>query len=267
MAEVLLQVENLHVDLGRGPVLQNVFLQVRSGDFLGLVGPNGSGKTTLLKAVLGLVRPQQGEVRLFGQEPGRFLQWGRIGYLSQQVSNFNRDFPATVEEIVRAHPGPGILRGRINKGMVDEALEEVGLREHRRHLLGRLSGGQQQKAFLARLLVGNPEMLILDEPTNGLDPEGKDSFFDLLSRLNRSRGVTVLLVTHDLAAVARLAQRVVYLEHGHLHEQIPWRLQALAEAATYPCLTCSSRQRLQAAGDEESGRSGTEARGPGERGP
>ncbi len=253
-----MQVENLQVDLGRGPILQNVYFQVQAGDFLGLVGANGSGKTTLLKTVLGLVRPQQGEVRLFGQDLGRFQEWGRIGYLSQQVSNFNRDFPATVEEIVRAHPGLGNWKGGHRARRVEEALEAAGLRDQRRHLLGRLSGGQQQRAFLARLLVGKPELLILDEPTNGLDAEGKESFFELLAHLNRSRGVTVLLVTHDLAAVARLAHRVVYLEHGHLHEQVPRRLQALAEAATYPCLTCGARKRLQATVDQGNGGPGAQ---------
>lgn len=244
------QVENISFSYNGQPVLNRVNLTVNQGDYLGVVGANGAGKSTLVRVMLGLLRPQTGTVRLFGKKISEFRDWGRIGYLSQKVGAFNRDFPATVEEIVRANPalrrGGKLLSRQEELAAVNEALAAVGLAEKRGVLLGRLSGGQQQRAFLARVLVARPELVFLDEPTTGIDPEAREEFYDLLLDLNRSRNMTVVLVTHDIAAVASRATRIVYMVNGHPHEYRPEDLRRLTGQFLDQCMICNILRRSRA---------------------
>jgi zinc transport system ATP-binding protein len=196
--------------------LSDVSFRVESGDYIGVVGPNGSGKSTLVKALLGIAKCDEGEIKLFGTRLSDFNDWHKVGYLPQNLNLFNPIFPATVSEVV----GLGLLAGkkfprRMSSGdasSIEETLELMGIAELRRRLIGDLSGGQQQRVMLARALVNKPSLLILDEPTAALDPETRDRFYALLSEVNRLRGITIILVTHDSATVGSCASRLLYLD-------------------------------------------------------
>ncbi|WP_332690991.1 metal ABC transporter ATP-binding protein [Halalkalibacter lacteus] len=190
---------------GNQTVLEDVSLQINKGSFLGLVGPNGSGKSTLVKLLLGLLQPQTGEIRLFGQRISKFHQWGKIGFVSQKANSFNSGFPATVFEVVSMglYGKVGLLRflTKTHKQAIREAIDQVGMTDFMHKNIGELSGGQQQRVFIARALVSEPELLILDEPTVGVDVTSVRQFYDLLDRLNKEKEITLVLVTHDIGAM------------------------------------------------------------------
>ncbi len=205
------------------PVLIDIDLAIKEGDFLAIIGPNGSGKTTLVKVILGLLQPCAGRVELFGKAPAELPDRGRIGYVPQKATHIDPYFPASVEEVVGmaflADRAPGRLPAREGRERVLRALEAVGMEEFGRYPVGRLSGGQQQRVFIARALVTSPRILFLDEPTTGVDAETQASFYDMLDRLNRQEGLTIVLITHDIGivnkhvtSVACLNQRLAY--HG-----------------------------------------------------
>jgi len=197
-----------------GAVLEGVSLQVRRGDFLAILGPNGAGKTTLLKVILGLYKPQAGEVRLFGVDGAHFRERYRIGYVPQKAGAFG-DFPATVWEVVSAGriARAGLWRrlGASDKEEINRALGMLGITEIAHRPVRALSGGQRQRVAIARALAAGPELLLLDEAAEGLDAAGEEVFYGLLERLNREQGVSIVLVTHDIGAVSRRVKRVICL--------------------------------------------------------
>ena len=203
--EPIVDVEHVSFAYRDEPVLEDVTLTVRRGMFLGLVGPNGSGKTTLLRLILGLERPQAGRVRLFGEEVHRFRQWHRVGYVPQRVGAHLRGFPATVAEVVLTGRTArrGLLRrlGPEDRAKAYQALALVGLESLAGRPIGQLSGGQQQRVFIARALAGEPELLILDEPTVGVDAGSQAQFYAMLRQLRQELGLTVILVSHDIGAI------------------------------------------------------------------
>ncbi|WP_091741457.1 metal ABC transporter ATP-binding protein [Marininema mesophilum] len=220
--ETVLELKDIQFSYENQTVLEAINLSLKRGEFLGLVGPNGSGKSTLLKIALGSLRPDRGEVCLFGQSLRQFRDWSRLGYVSQKATSFNLGFPATVWEVVASglYGKLGLFR-RLNKKhgrLVDEVIEKVGLTAYARRNIGRLSGGQQQRAFIARALVSEPELLILDEPTVGVDAHSAEQFYQLLSHLNREQGLSLILVTHDVGAVTTYIDRVACLNRCiHFH--------------------------------------------------
>jgi zinc transport system ATP-binding protein len=205
------------------PVLWEVDLSIREGDFLAVIGPNGSGKTTLVKILLGLLRPSAGRVEILGKPVEEFSDWRAIGYVPQKATHFDPLFPASVEEVVGMALlsnsqilGPGRGRG---SALVLQALRKVGMESYRGSQIGRLSGGQQQRVFIARALVTGPRVLFLDEPTTGVDAETQGYFYDMLDHLNKDERITIVLITHDIGIVNRhvtqvacLNQKMVY--HG-----------------------------------------------------
>ena len=195
-------------------VLERVSLAVAPGDFLGIIGPNGSGKTTLVRLMLGLATPDTGRVRLFGVAPGAFRQWERLGYVPQRLV-IDGGVPATVDEVVATGLIPTLRPfrriGADGERRIEAALARVGMQAHRRGKIGALSAGQQQRVFIARALVSDPELLILDEPTASVDPEVQASFYGLLHDLNRDRGVTLILVSHDIGVVAKEVSKLACL--------------------------------------------------------
>lgn len=204
--DAVLALENITFSYGGQPVLEGVSLRLERGMFLGLIGPNGSGKTTLLKIALGLLRPERGTVRWFGRPLVRPGQFGsRVAYVPQLRQAYVRPFPVTVRELVAAGrvPRRGLLRplNRADREAVDQALAAVGMYDRRDARLSDLSGGQQQRAFIARALAADAEVLLLDEPTSGVDAAAQERFYDLLGRLQREMGRTLILVSHDLAAI------------------------------------------------------------------
>jgi zinc transport system ATP-binding protein len=207
-------IEGVAFGYGDVPVLDGINLTVEPGDFLGIIGPNGSGKTTLLRIMLGLLEPTRGSVRLFGHAPASFRQWGRLGYVPQRAM-LDPTLPATVHEVVATGLVPILgLFGRIRaaqKKRIDDVLSQVGMERHAGARIGTLSIGQQQRVLIARALVSKPELLILDEPTGGVDPEAQTSFYALLHHLNRERDVTLILVSHDIGVVAKEVTKLACL--------------------------------------------------------
>jgi zinc transport system ATP-binding protein len=190
---------------GGEPAVEDVSFQVHQGDFAAILGPNGSGKTTLLRLALGLLKPTRGSVELFGESSARFRDWSRVGYVPQRVEGMGTRFPATVEEIVEH----GLYRGfdpfaifrRHGRKEVLEALDVAGISHLRQRPIESLSVGQRQRALIARAIVGQPDLLFLDEPVSGVDAVGRDRFHELISTLNREHGMTVVLISHDIGAV------------------------------------------------------------------
>ncbi|WP_307340291.1 metal ABC transporter ATP-binding protein [Caldalkalibacillus uzonensis] len=220
-------------------VLEDVNLTMTRGDFLGLVGPNGSGKSTLIKIILGLLHSPTGEVKLFGQPISTFKDWSKVGYVSQKANSFNTGFPATVYEVVATglFGKMGLFRwiGKQEKEQIMHAIKLVGLEDLAHRNIGKLSGGQQQRTFIARALVSTPELLILDEPTVGVDADSVSRFFDLLEQLNQELGISLLLVSHDIGVITDKVKQVACLNkklffHGDPHEFVQNQDAILATA-------------------------------------
>jgi len=208
------ELEGVGVSYGEVRVLDAINLTVEPGDFLGIIGPNGSGKTTLLRVMLGLLEPQEGSVRLFGQPPAAFREWRRLGYVPQRAS-LDPSLPVTVQEVVASGlvASLSLLQriGRAQRARVTEALARVGMEAHAHARIGALSTGQQQRVLIARALVSDPELIVLDEPTGGVDPEAQTSFYAMLHHLNREREVTLVLVSHDIGVVAKEVTKLACL--------------------------------------------------------
>ncbi|MGP4080849.1 metal ABC transporter ATP-binding protein [Pseudalkalibacillus sp. R45] len=227
MKSSIVSIENVTFNYQERKVLENINLDVPEGSFLALLGPNGSGKSTLIKMILGLLPLQQGSIFLFGQNVKKFKNWPKIGYVSQKANSFNSGFPATVFEVVSmgifGKVGMFKFLKKHHKKRVHEAIEIVGLKDYTNQNIGELSGGQQQRAFIARALVSDPQLLILDEPTVGVDVSSVESFYELLRELNQQKGITLILVTHDIGPVTNLVTHVACLNkqlhfHGDTHE-------------------------------------------------
>ncbi|BFD24849.1 MAG: metal ABC transporter ATP-binding protein [Candidatus Parcubacteria bacterium] len=205
----IVSVKNLTFAYLTNPVLENVSFAIEAGDFVALAGPNGAGKTTLVRLLLGLNQGATGDIQLFGKPLAKFSDWSKIGYLPQRVNKFNPLFPATVSEVV----GLGFKkRGPKHKEAINRALEFLEIDNLHDRPVASLSGGQQQKVFLARALVNQPELLILDEPSSALDPESRHSFFSALKKLNQEQGVTIIMITHDSASAGDYAKKLLYLD-------------------------------------------------------
>lgn len=199
-------------------VLSDVSFSLARGSFTALVGPNGGGKTTLLKLLIGLQAPARGNIRLLGMSPEHARKAGRIGYVPQRIAQTALEFPATVEEVVRDGTTPASHRlcdCHVHSGAAAAAaaMEAIDIRHLRQRTLATLSGGERQKVFIARAVAAAPDVLLLDEPTTGVDAPSQKEFYAMLKRLNEERGVTILLVSHDIDAVSRSVHAVLCLNH------------------------------------------------------
>ncbi|QPV61724.1 metal ABC transporter ATP-binding protein [Halosimplex litoreum] len=211
-AEPIIDLADVTFGYTATPVVEDVSLAIDPGEYVAVVGPNGSGKSTLMQLMLGLLEPDAGTARLFGVDADRFDDGEQVGYVAQHASAA-KEMPITVREVVKmgrfAHVGFGRL-SEADWAIVDDALETVGMTAFADRRVTQLSGGQRQRAFIARALAGEADLLVLDEPTVGVDAESVDAFYDLLADLN-AEGITVLLIEHDLGAVVEHADRVVCL--------------------------------------------------------
>ena len=201
----VIEVEGVTIVRDGMRVVEEASFTVEEGDYVGVVGPNGGGKTSLVLGILGLLPLDQGAIRLFGRPVGTFRDWARVGYVSQDATAFDAAFPVTVRELV----GLGRLR-RETMGRplsaedwkhVDGAMELMDLTLLANRRVGHLSGGQKQRVFVAKAMVRDPDLLILDEPVTGVDHRTQEGFYGLLSRVNTERGTTILMISHDLATV------------------------------------------------------------------
>ena len=202
------QASRLSFSYGKRQVLEEGELTISPGQFIAIIGPNGGGKTTLLKLLLGFLRPTKGEILLFGKSPEKMRQ--KIGYVPQ-INRSDRDFPITVLELIML----GALWNRPSypSGTKEAALywiEELGLTLHRNHSFASLSGGLAQRALLARALISNPDLLLLDEPTASVDPRSKEFILEKLHSFRKKK--TVLLVTHDLSMITEKVDKVFCIQ-------------------------------------------------------
>jgi zinc transport system ATP-binding protein len=215
----------------QGPeVLSDVDLAIERAEFVAVAGPNGGGKTTLVRVALGLERPTGGQALLFGQPAHRFDRRETLGYLAQRAQ-LGLDAPATVREVVTAGrlPRAGLV-GRLRGGdreRVAEAIARVGLSQVADRPLQRLSGGQQQRAFIAKALAADPELLVLDEPTTGVDVEAQEALAALLERLHRELEVTILYISHEFGAIERFVERLVLVRREIVFDGPPGDLPGL----------------------------------------
>jgi len=225
----VLSVDGVSFAFGPQQVLDDVTMEMAPGEFTALVGPNGAGKSTLLRIVLGLLAPQTGRVELFGSSPRRLRDRWRLGYVPQRP-RLAPDLPATVEEVVAAgrlaKQGWWRRARPADREAVAHALESVALGGLRSQRVTELSGGQQQRVLIAKALVCEPELLILDEPIAGVDAQAQRLFRDSLVHLLREHGAAVLLVSHELGAVADDLDRVVVLRRRVVFDGKPGHLAA-----------------------------------------
>ncbi|UWG51727.1 ABC-type Mn/Zn transport system, ATPase component [Halalkaliarchaeum sp. AArc-CO] len=209
----LIAVENVSFGYTASPVVTDISFHVDPGEYVGIIGPNGSGKSTLLQLILGLHNPDEGSVRLFGHPAREFVERERVGYVAQDVTENTKQMPITVAEVVLMGRFPHTGFGRVgakDRELTRKALRTVGIEHLADRRITKLSGGQRQRAYIARALAGEADLLVLDEPTVGVDAESVDAFFDLLSDLN-DEGMTILLVEHDIGAVLEHTERVLCL--------------------------------------------------------
>ena len=197
------------------PAIEDINLTIFRGDFLAIIGPNGSGKTTLLKIIVGLLKPKKGQVYLFGHPVEEFRDWHKVAYIQQKATYFDPNFPISVEEVIETSLRSGKKTKEKSKrelrAEIEGILRLVGLEKEVKKPITRLSGGQQQRVLIARSLVTEPEILLLDEPTTGVDYLTQENFYDFLGELNQDRKLTIALVTHDYGIVNRHVNKVACL--------------------------------------------------------
>ena len=199
----LVSVQSVSYNYNSESVLENVSFDVEEGDFLGIIGPNGAGKTTLFHCMLGLLNSYSGKITILNQDIKKYKKiYRKIGYIPQKKS-IDQKFPLTVEELVSLS-----LPRNTSKNIVIEILKQVGLYKLENKTIGQLSGGQQQRVLIAKALVNNPIILMLDEPTNELDHKSQNDFYSLLKELNEKNKITIIWSSHDMDAVNKYANKV-----------------------------------------------------------
>lgn len=255
----VVEISQLTFAYSRNEVIQNLDLQIQQRDFVGIVGSNGAGKTTLLKMIVGLIQPTGGQIKLFGESLSRFKDWERIGYVPQ-TNSFNPLFPATVKEVVLSGLyGRKKLFKRLSKEdhhKCEEALRTMNIVDLADRKIGQLSGGQQQRAFLARALINRPDLLILDEPTVGIDRQTQESFIQLIRHMHEHHDITFIMVSHDMEmmqsylgskATYQAGKLNFYIRHTHTPEDCadPGLVHALAGQNPIPTEKSSLKEQVQ----------------------
>ncbi len=202
----IFDVKNLNFSVRGQEILSSISLEIYNGEYVAIIGPNGGGKTTLIRMLLGLDKPTNGVIKLFGKQIKNFNEWSKIGYVPQRASLVDANFPATVLDIVNM--------GRVSKrtlfstrskediNAVDDAIKKMDIQDLKDKMVGTLSGGQRQRVMIARALASKPEILILDEPNTGVDMVSQNRFYALLSKLNKEENITIVFITHDIGVIA-----------------------------------------------------------------
>ena len=215
--EEVLKVEDLTFDYSDVSVLRKVNFTLYAGDFLGIIGSNGAGKSTLIRLILGLLPCEKGKITVFGKDISEVR--GLVGYVPQKANAFNSAFPATVREAVMSnlYPKTGLFRryGKKFEPELANVLKITGLEGLENKLIGKLSGGQQQKVFIARALIAGPKLLLMDEPTTGIDAASAESIMQLIRKLNKD-GMTIIMTNHDTASLINAAGKLlIFCSHGY----------------------------------------------------
>lgn len=214
----LLEINSVSFSYDDEIVVDDVSLSFADGDFAAFIGPNGSGKSTLIKLITGYLKPDTGEIKIAGKSVSKIKDWTGVGYISQQVTDFNRSFPATVREIVASNLYNKMgfikmMRAQLEEQIID-ALELVEMEAFIDRKIGNLSGGQLQRIFIARMMVNNPGLILLDEPLVGVDIKAQDDFYQIIGDINHNLGKTVIMVSHDINVISDRANHIVCFENG-----------------------------------------------------
>lgn len=217
--EEVLSVSGLYFDYSDAAVLRDVNFTLHKGDFLGIIGSNGAGKSTLIKLILGRLPYERGKISLFGTDIKKSFPREKVGYVSQKANAFNTAFPATVREVVTAnlYPKNGLFRRMSSEDeeRFKSVMERVGMTGFENRLIGRLSGGQQQRVFIARALISEPELLLMDEPTVGIDMQSVTAITELITKLNE-QGITIVMTNHDTPALVEASSKLlIFCSHGN----------------------------------------------------
>ena len=233
MTSEAININNLWFSYQGDTVLYEVNLKVKNCDFMAMIGPNGGGKTTLIKLILGLLKPDKGEIRIFGKSPSEMRK--RLGYVPQ-YTDIHKGFPISVLEVV--------LMGRLNnrgrfsrfrkkdKDLARRALKRVGMEEHEKKLVNELSGGQRQRIFIARALVTDPDILIMDEPTSGIDQEWQSNIYQLMGELNKE--MTIIVASHDIGILSTYVKSVACI-NGTVYQHDAAEVSAETLDKAYQC--------------------------------
>jgi len=202
----IFEVKNLFFKADEQKILEEITLTILPGDYCAIIGPNGGGKTTLIRLLLGLEKPTNGSIKLFGQPLKKFKRWYKVGYVPQRAAQLDQNFPATVLEVVKmgriAKQGLFSRATQEDKDAIEEAMSKMDVMHLRDKLIGELSGGQRQRVMIARALASKPEVLILDEPNTGVDVVSQQRFYKLLKELNQNENMTIIFITHDIGVIA-----------------------------------------------------------------
>lgn len=219
MSKEVLKVKDLYFDYSDTSVLKNVNFTLYEGDFLGIIGSNGAGKSTLMKLILGTLPYYQGSISLFGTDIKKDIPRNLIGYVSQKAASFNSSFPATVKEVVMAnlYSKKGLFKrySKSDEEQFYKVIHQVGMEGCENKLIGKLSGGQQQKVFIARALISEPKLLLMDEPTVGIDSKSVASVMEIISDLNK-QGMTIIMSNHDTPTLVDASSKLlIFCSHGN----------------------------------------------------
>jgi zinc transport system ATP-binding protein len=229
----VVKLEDVWVQYNGAPVLEGINLAIEQDDFLGIIGPNGGGKTTLLKVILGLISPSHGKVSVLGKAPEKSRS--KIGYVPQH-NLFDRDFPISVRDVVLMgrYGKSGLFRrySTEDRRATQDALQTVGMLNYKERQMGKLSGGELQRIFIARALVAEPKLLLLDEPTASVDPAMQTEFYELLEKLKKQ--MAIVLVSHDISAVSIYVEKLACLNR-QLHYHGSKEITPEILEATYKC--------------------------------
>ena len=212
----IISIENVSFGYNKENILNDIILSIDEWDYVGIVGCNGSGKSTLLKLLMGQLNPTKGKIKIFNEEVSKSNNLNKVGYVSQISLSAGATFPATVEEIVMAnlYSKIGLMKfpKKEHKEKVKEALKIVNMEEYSQRLIGNLSGGQQQRVMIARALVSDPKILILDEPTTGIDAASEAQLYNLLEDLNKKSKITIIIVSHDFCKIKKYTNKIFVVE-------------------------------------------------------
>ena len=218
----IIEFKNVHFGYTSDDILKCISFYVNKGDFVSIIGSNGAGKSTILKLILGEISQFRGSIKLYEEDINKFKDWKRIGYLEQNAYSKIMNFPATVYEIVMSNNFADIglfkFPNKTHRIKVINALKLLGMEKYKNRMISKLSGGQIQRVFLARTLISEPDLLVLDEPTNGVDRETIDLIYKILQDLNKEKKVTIIMVTHDVEKMSSISNRVFCFEEGSLVE-------------------------------------------------
>lgn len=202
----IFDVKNLSFVVKEQTILSNISLEIFPSEYIAIIGPNGGGKTTLVRMLLGLEKPTNGEVKIYGKKLSQFKEWYKIGYVPQRASLVDGSFPATVLDIVNmGRTSQRTLFSALSKSdrtFVHDAMQKMDILDLADKMVGTLSGGQRQRVMIARALASNPKILILDEPNTGVDAASQKKFYALLRELNKKDGITIVFITHDIGVIA-----------------------------------------------------------------